>query len=591
MRITKLYIKKYKNIVRQEFDFSKSSERYIALIGLNGSGKSNLLEAISQIICKLLSIPSIQNVDGYRLEYTIDGTNYVYGNINSQFENEEIPEPDLKPSELIACYSGEDDRLWRMAFESYHSFYLGNAIRQNYHIPKNLYIDKHCWKIALISLLCASENEANVNTFLKSCLRIDDISTVTISFFYDNNKLKTSKNHDALKWFSRIINEDNNEINAKTLSTMDISSSSLLLQRQKKSKILFQYLYILSQSKRNKSNKVEKLITDISLKINDIYFDDLSEGEKKMILITCITQILGDENSLVLLDEPDAHVHIARKKELLTAIESFESQAILTTHSPIFVNEIYKRNKNNLFFLENGSLSNPDYINKLIQLSSGEIDFLNGSILLSSKKILVTEGPYDKRYIEKAIAVLQAEDSRYKEFSHIVIIPSGGAGENSKTFYEQVLQPQIDKYDKIVFLFDYDSDGYIGWEKIRDLQTAKLTSIFYQDNYDPEKTEKPEQKDTIMLEDLFPEESYKTIIDTIHECKTHKDFRNIRLKFEDKDKDENKKNNNKKNNNKNQTLADRIKHHIQNNYNDFKKEWFEGFKPVLDKLLEVFDLG
>ena len=86
-----------------------------------------------------------------------------------------------------------------------------------------------------------------------------------------------------------------------------------------------------------------------------------------------------------------------------------------------------------------------------------------------------------------------------------------------------------------------------------------------------------------MLEDLFPEESYKTIIDTIHECKTHKDFRNIRLKFEDKDE-------NKKNKNKNQTLADRIKHHIQNNYNDFKKEWFKGFKPVLDKLLEVFDL-
>ena len=358
-----------------------------------------------------------------------------------------------------------------------------------------------------------------------------------------------------------------------------------LTDSQDNSKYIFQFLYLLSIPEKNseKGQTIDKLITDIEIDINGVNFDYLSEGEKKMILITCITQILGDENSLVLLDEPDAHVHIARKKELLTAIESFESQAILTTHSPIFVNEIYKRNKNNLFFLENGSLSNPDYINKLIQLSSGEIDFLNGSILLSSKKILVTEGPYDKRYIEKAIAVLQAEDSRYKEFSHIVIIPSGGAGENSKTFYEQVLQPQIDKYDKIVFLFDYDGDGYTGWEKIRDLQTAKLTSIFYQDNYDPEKTKKPEQKDTIMLEDLFPEESYKTIIDTIHECKTHKDFRNIRLKFEDKDE-------NKKNKNKNQTLADRIKHHIQNNYNDFKKEWFEGFKPVLDKLLEVFDL-
>ena len=58
-----------------------------------------------------------------------------------------------------------------------------------------------------------------------------------------------------------------------------------------------------------------------------------------------ITQILGDENSLVLLDEPDAHTHIARKKDLLDAIETFEGQTILTTHSQVFVNDIYKHHK------------------------------------------------------------------------------------------------------------------------------------------------------------------------------------------------------------------------------------------------------
>ena len=45
-RLKSVYIEKYKNIQDQTFDFSNSNG-YVALIGLNGSGKSNLLEAIS----------------------------------------------------------------------------------------------------------------------------------------------------------------------------------------------------------------------------------------------------------------------------------------------------------------------------------------------------------------------------------------------------------------------------------------------------------------------------------------------------------------------------------------------------------------
>ena len=46
MRLKSLYINDYKNIKEQTFDFSDNTG-YIALIGLNGSGKSNLLEAIA----------------------------------------------------------------------------------------------------------------------------------------------------------------------------------------------------------------------------------------------------------------------------------------------------------------------------------------------------------------------------------------------------------------------------------------------------------------------------------------------------------------------------------------------------------------
>lgn len=149
----------------------------------------------------------------------------------------------------------------------------------------------------------------------------------------------------------------------------------------------------------------------------------MSEGEKKLILIECITKVLGDEESLILLDEPDAHIHIARKKELLNAIDSFEGQTVLTTHSPVFVNEINKKHADNLFFIEKGEITSSTFVNKLTELSGGEIDYLNGTIVLSSKQILVTEGPYDKRYIEKVIEIWSLKEEKYKKLSQIAIIP------------------------------------------------------------------------------------------------------------------------------------------------------------------------
>ncbi len=65
MRLQSLYIKEYKNIKDQSFDFSGNTG-YIALIGLNGSGKSNLLEAISMIFDDLYGITHSEIVKWFR---------------------------------------------------------------------------------------------------------------------------------------------------------------------------------------------------------------------------------------------------------------------------------------------------------------------------------------------------------------------------------------------------------------------------------------------------------------------------------------------------------------------------------------------
>ena len=242
----------------------------------------------------------------------------------------------------------------------------------------------------------------------------------------------------------------------------------------------------------------------------------------------------------------------------------------MTTHSPVFVNDIYKHHKDCLFHIENGKIISSQYINALTQLSAGEIDYINGTIVLSSKRLLITEGPNDKRYLEKALDIFCNKDEKYKALRQIAIIPSNSAG-NADAFYEQVLMPQIEKYDKIVFIFDYDEGGYNGWKKISEKGEPKLEALFYQENYsiNLDTGNAPQKSNYILVEDFFAPKSYKKKIDEVHlERKTtHKDFRTFTT-----------------------NISSTIKTYIESNYKNFAEDDYDGFGPILDKLIDIFRL-
>lgn len=565
MKLLYIYIEQYKNLAGT-YDFS-NQDGYIALIGENGSGKSNLLEAISLIFGKLYNIQDIQDIGRFRIKYELDdGTEKTYGNVDEEGNDTELDKSPTLPSSIISCYSGEDMRLWHSVYLSYYVYFFNKAIGGGTYVPKLLYINKYCWKIALISLLY-SEN-VNVQNFLINKLNIN-YGDVKIRF---TKKEQPNINpHDASNWYEQVQNIlGSGDFLLTDLKNIDLNETQdINLSPDQR---IFYYLYFLSMPEKNEQigMKADKLIEDISIKIHEMDFNSLSEGEKKLILIECITNVLANKNSVLLLDEPDAHTHIARKKDLLETITLFNGQTLLTTHAPVFVNEIYKQHKNNLFFIENGALVKADYINQLITLSSGEIDFLNGTIVLSTKNILVTEGPYDKRYLEKAIEIFCKKDEKYKLLHQVAIIPSNSAG-NADAFYEQVLLPQIDKYNKIVFIFDYDEGGYSGWKKIKARREDKLEALFYQQNYSNtlETSNPPSKVNYILVEDFFAAKSYKTKVEEVHleRKKTHKDFRIWTA-----------------------NLSSTIKTYIEGNYSNFADDDYDDFKSILDKLIDIFNL-
>lgn len=497
MRLKSLYINDYKNIKEQTFDFSDNIG-YIALIGLNGSGKSNLLEAIALVFNGLLNKKKIPF--NYELQYEHEGKTYLRRPRKTMIDGVRTKESDmLYPSSVIACYSGEDLRLWHMAYEDYYMHYFKRAVDNVGLIPELMYISKYCWNISLISLM--SSEDAIIKSFLKNNFDITDLENIEISFEFSEND--NYKEHQALRWIKRIKEECLNEDGKATLKSI-LSYDVPLLPNQTKESTIFHYLYLLSQPKKNleKGNTIDKYITKIRIDNKSIPSFNFSEGHKKLILIECITKVLGKKEAILLLDEPDAHVHIALKKEILKCINDFEGQVLLTTHSPMFVNQMVDKN---IYPMVDGRIL-PQAKRELIQkITNNEINYIDGACIVSSKYVLVTEGPDDIYHIKAAISAFSSKDNKFKELDKISFIYMGGA-KGVNNYYDEILKSLYDTMTKIVFAFDYDEEGSEGAKMVQrliDSGSNKLQYVFYHKTYPV-----PAPDVDFYLEDFFERAAY-----------------------------------------------------------------------------------
>ena len=580
MKLNKITFDNYKNLSR-EYSFEQAN-KYVALIGLNGSGKSNLLEAISLLFAHTMGIEVDSPFAQYRLTYDIRG-HRVDITEGDSLANGTISEEDV-PSSLIACYSGEDNRLWNSGFGRYYVDFFNKAIRGGDYKPKVIYINKYCWKIAFLSLLFSEKGE--VKSFISDKLHINTDS-VYVRFFTKNGV--NPQPHDASNWYVRVCAKyPNTQILINDLkSNEDVDLNCIKYPGLTPDQIVFYYLYFLHMPDKQGTLGLEadKVIEKIEISVNGYDFDNLSEGEKKQILIECITNVLGDESSLILLDEPDAHTHIAMKKDLLKLISEFEGQTIMTTHSPMFLNKRWDGYKEeNIFYMHDGKIEDIEPLKHLAELTDNSIDYFEGSFILSSKKILVTEGPYDILYIKHAIDKFADENPKYLRIKEQVAFLHAGGSSNVADLYEQTLYPASEHYDNLTFLFDYDKAGFEGAEKVKESMGKKGDTkpkiLFYQDDYSSEKTRKPIDKDSesYLVEDLFDSNSYLAVTNKVN-VKNHKEFRNITW------------NDVITSNKRPKSTPEAIKYYIEDNYDSFEKEWLQNFKPILNKLLDVFDLN
>lgn len=400
MRIKSIKIvdKAYKNL---DINLDNNTSSIIAFIGNNGSGKSNVLEAISIIFKYLYQRKDKEIPFDFSLTYEIGGGKLVeitksrttvITKINGVQKSD--PYSDL-PKQVVAIYSGEEDRLWRNHYEPMYNDFISKINKgSQIEIPKMLYLNKFYWPISLLCLLLNRSNNSE-DKFCEDILGINKVHAV--KFEFNKNVYQSYLENNVLQFIRTI--DSKNEYNLaelqKAIINYDISD-------------VFKYLYIAF------TPKDRKILQNITIKYNDenLEIEDFSEGEKKMILIKAALEFAAQEDSLFILDEPDAHIHLSNKMQIKKVLEEYEQnrQVIITTHSPTLTDCL---DNASIYMLDRGKLISTEK-QKVLEDISGEFwNRFQQNTFISSKSpiILLVEGKLDKIHINNAYKALKEEYS------------------------------------------------------------------------------------------------------------------------------------------------------------------------------------
>lgn len=596
MKLKKLQIKKYKNLIDFTVDF-ESGKGLSILIGNNGSGKSNVLEAISGIFVNAYSAKAIHKFV-YSLTYEIKGKEvkleqtiyrcqyYVDGKVIAV---KELALRGLLPTNVIALYSGEDKRWWHNYYEPFYLKFTRdiNAGTSNTLSPKMYYINKYYWDIALLSLVYSTAEDDK--QFLKETIGRDTVDHILL--FYTQNVERHCKS-ELLKSFLQSVNlfsehskgPDGEPVYLYAMTKESIFDTYGVRVFEDFAAMKNFYMFADAKFLNNKPEefnyyekqlfdyfvqaympKDKKVIKNIELIYNGFSAKDLSEGEKKLILIRSVLSFVADENSLILFDEPDANIHEGRKQQLYNLFSEYckyDRQMIVATHSPILA-QLANEKELLMLELENGksTILTDEKIEKIKKLSGTSWDVIGqGMMLRSSRPLVVFEGKTDVMYVKRALEMLKSRVTDYASLN-VDFLNANGAG-NVKSFIDN-LKAFVPDSKKIVVFFDRDNAGKDGVQAITGISKNDERVAHYQDIVqDNITTSFIPYKDGVtegdfLIEDYFSwDDTIKAIVEDVIPDRKHP----IKML---------------------PNLPDKIKKELEKRINKFEADEFNGFIPLL----------
>lgn len=389
MQITSLYIDDYKLLKKFNINFSKDVS---ILIGVNGSGKSTILETIAQIFSD--AYLKEKSKFGFKLTYEIrveeileqtttsaefkteylkieisssmKGENLIYKINDKKLKETEIEQKfgyleKILPSNIVIYYSGLAEIMKQICLPHDEKLSI-NYRRGNIILGRPFfYFEPALFNLILITLL--SYEYGDIPKFLKERAKIKGVQSITISI----KKPSWGKGNANDWWGAKgevkylldfldslekpMIIDENSNFN---------SNGNVVIESWQNETII---ITIIGQEKlfeirehcieeRNFFKILNTLLIDgFEPKVkfaliqegeqNQNNFNVLSEGEQQAIIIRGLVELVNNENTLFLFDEPDTYLHPSWQRNFIEDINNLSSDSLLnnsqfliTTHSP-----------------------------------------------------------------------------------------------------------------------------------------------------------------------------------------------------------------------------------------------------------------
>ena len=435
MKINYIYIDGYKNLDKIELSFDDNST-VNALIGNNGSGKSNVIEALTKVFTSVYSDSIVNFI--YEIHYMISEDEIVLSNkekIVFLKNNKSVKKSEKEaylPRSIFLYYCGETDRLQKLALDcqdkkfdkalktdgeivskylscvglkEFTAALLANAIYQN------ATYDKVC---ELISI----DNIGGPITFNLKRPSWSKSAPITENSFWNAQGTVAMLLH-AIKDVGELQITDKNsaKIIVESIAELKLGAESVF--------DLFVRFQLLIQADILES--IDFQIVKDGVEITPV---DLSEGEKQLAQFLCLLEATKDYRALFFLDEFDSFLHPNWQRRFAEIIDgiSITGQVLFTTHSPLTLG---KMRKENIRILKDGKIYTPsvDTYNRDITEVLDEIMEVPKRPIEIEKAIkafrnAVMHGQIDEVnvFLEELKSLLSAEDPYWITVEHLLAL-------------------------------------------------------------------------------------------------------------------------------------------------------------------------
>lgn len=397
MRLDTVTIGAWKNLRDFCVDFDEESP-YTVLVGENGAGKSNLIEALTLIFRNLdLDLPA---PFAYELKYRCRGHNIrvlaetnraptfevfdpeqkTYGEISKRrfMEVDPAGKPLFRPAFVFGYYSGPSDRLASLYEEHRRRYYRliiqpqakraakpvdSNALRRLF------YAQTLHGQFALLAFFMDPENGtgAEDREFLRKHLQIDGLDSVLFALKRPPWSTSGKKGGDTRFW----------KADGEVRDFLDRLYTAALLPMRMDRRIpvdlkkdpLVESLYLFLPSPEAladvyrsygsqyafftalESTYISKVLAEVRTRVRmtesvgggAVTYRDLSEGEQQLLLVLGLLKFTAEDEALFLLDEPDTHLNPAWSTQYLEFLDRFiqlkhrgkTCHIIMTSHDPL----------------------------------------------------------------------------------------------------------------------------------------------------------------------------------------------------------------------------------------------------------------